>query len=187
MSDDKKYDLERPYVVDGIKEYDNPLPPWFIVLFVGTIIFGVLYFTYYEIFTSESIRQELAADEAEYKQLQAKLDQKAGTGDLDSELKNPEMIAAGKETYSLNCAPCHGAQGQGVVGPNLTDKYWLHGGSSEDIMKSINNGFPDKGMVAWKTILGRTKIKQLTAFVLSIGDTNPPNPKAPQGELYERQ
>ena len=65
MSDDKKFDVERPFVVDGIKEYDNPLPPWFIVLFIGTIVFGVCYMLYYEVFTNESIQHELAIDEAE--------------------------------------------------------------------------------------------------------------------------
>ena len=141
---------------------------------------------YYEVFTSESIQHELAIDEGEYKRIQARLDDKESGGDLETELKNPQLIAAGKEIYTLNCSPCHGAEGQGVVGPNLTDKYWLHGGGAEDIMTSVMNGFPDKGMVAWKTILGRNKIKQVTAFVISLGGTNPPNPKAPQGEVYER-
>ena len=100
MSDDKKFDVERPFVVDGIKEYDNPLPPWFIALFIGTIVFGVCYMLYYEVFTSESIQHELAIDEGEYKRIQARLDDNESGGDLETELKNPHLIAAGKEIYS---------------------------------------------------------------------------------------
>ena len=187
MSDGKKFDVERPFVVDGIKEYDNPLPSWFIILFLGTILFSVCYLVYYGAMGGASLEQEFTTDEKRYEQKQAQLAAQDSSSNLGEEIKDPAMIAAGKEIYTANCAPCHGPQGQGVVGPNLTDKYWIHGGSPQDIVNVIVNGVPDKGMVSWKTILGRKKIKQVTAYVVSIGGSNPPNPKAPQGEVYEGQ
>lgn len=94
---------------------------------------------------------------------------------------NPEAIAAGKGIYSANCSPCHGTGGQGGIGPNLTDDYWLHGHTRKDIVNVVTQGVPAKGMIAWKAILNPWKIQQVAAFVGSLKDSNPPNAKAPQG------
>jgi cytochrome c oxidase cbb3-type subunit 3 len=98
---------------------------------------------------------------------------------------NAAAIAAGKETFATNCVPCHGQQGQGIIGPNLTDNYWLHGNTYADIVNTITNGVPDKGMIAWKATLNPEKIRQVAAYVLSLKGTNPPNPKPPQGVEYK--
>ncbi|HEX9843972.1 MAG TPA: c-type cytochrome, partial [bacterium] len=97
---------------------------------------------------------------------------------------NAEAIAAGRTIFLTSCMPCHGDKGQGIIGPNLTDKYWLHGNRYNDIVNTIVNGVPDKGMIAWKTALNPQKINQVAAFVMSIRGTNPPNPKPPQGQEY---
>ena len=112
MSDGKKFDVERPFVVDGIKEYDNPLPSWFIILFLGTILFSVCYLVYYGAMGG-ALEQEFTTDEKRYEQKQAQLAAQDSSSNLGEEIKDPAMIAAGKEIYTANCAPCHGPQGQG--------------------------------------------------------------------------
>ena len=93
-------------------------------------------------------------------------------------------IAAGKDVFAANCAACHGQLGEGTVGPNFADDYWMHGGSIQDIFKSIKYGWVEKGMKSWKEDLSPIQISQLTSFIKSLRGTNPPNGKAPQGDLY---
>jgi cytochrome c oxidase cbb3-type subunit 3 len=93
-------------------------------------------------------------------------------------------LTAGREIYLRHCATCHGTAGQGGVGPNLTDDYWLHGGSPSDIVKTIRYGFPAKGMVAWLGTLKPDEILQAASFVTNLHGTNPANAKPPEGELY---
>ena len=181
--------IERPHVVDGIKEYDNPLPSWWLGLFIATIVFSPLYLFYTHALDGHLLEDELAEDRKAHEDYLASLaaDQKSSGPGLSERLAQASMIGEGKLIYTTNCAPCHGDQGQGVVGPNLTDQYWLHGGSAEDIIAVITNGVPEKGMISWQSILGTGKIEQVTAFILSLKGTEPPNPKAPQGELYESE
>lgn len=95
--------------------------------------------------------------------------------------KDPAQIAAGKEVFAKTCTPCHGANGGGVIGPNLTDAAWLHGKGPERVRVAIRDGYPDKGMPTWRTMLSPEQIEALVAFVGSIVDTNVPGGKAPQG------
>jgi cytochrome c oxidase cbb3-type subunit 3 len=94
-------------------------------------------------------------------------------------------IAAGKAIFAKTCVPCHLAEGQGLVGPNLTDEYWIHGGGIKDIFKTIKYGYPDKGMQSWQTTYSPIQMQQLSSYIRSFKGTNPPNPKAPQGDLYK--
>ena len=96
-----------------------------------------------------------------------------------------QTLEAGKAVFAQNCVPCHGPQGQGVIGPNLTDEYWLHGNTYADIVTTITNGVPEKGMISWKATLGSQRIQQVAAYVVSLQGTHPPNPKPPQGQLYK--
>lgn len=180
-------DVERPFVVDGIKEYDNPLPPWWVLLFYFTIVFAVVYMIYLHVFDGRLLTDELQRDREKHALFLAEQAKKRGSamGSLKERIQDPEMIAAGAEIYQSNCAPCHGAEGQGLVGPNLTDPYWIHGGAPEDIMNVIAEGVVEKGMIAWKGILGPKKLEEVTAFVVSLQGSNPPNPKAPEGDLYD--
>lgn len=102
-------------------------------------------------------------------------------------LTDATSLAEGKALYATHCAACHGPEGQGnAVGPNLTDAYWLHGGTNDDIFHSISQGFPEKGMPAQNTMLKPAELQKVYSFVISILGTNPPNAKAPQGELFNR-
>ncbi len=99
-------------------------------------------------------------------------------------LEANSTVKTGKAIYVKNCSGCHGEKGQGFAGPNLTDKYWIHGGSIKDIMTSIQDGIPDKGMIAWKIVFSPGEIQTITDYVRSLQGTNPPKAKKPEGKLY---
>ena len=106
--------------------------------------------------------------------------------DLDFEqLTDAASLDAGKQLYVTNCASCHGPEGQGGIGPNMADNYYIHGGGINDIMSTIINGVPVKGMISWKGILNDQQMNQLASFMMSLRGTNPPNQKDAQGELVE--
>ena len=94
-------------------------------------------------------------------------------------------LAKGKEIYTINCLACHGANGEGGVGPNMTDKYWIHGGSLEDIIHIINVGVLSKGMIPWESRFTKEQIHQVSSYILTLQGTNPENAKAPEGDLVE--
>ena len=96
---------------------------------------------------------------------------------------DPEHISEGKEIFIRNCAQCHGDHGEGKIGPNLTDDYWIHGGQFSNIAKSVIYGWPSQGMISWRGQLKPDQILEVASYVKSLRGTNPPNPKAPQGEL----
>lgn len=92
-------------------------------------------------------------------------------------------LAAGKQIFITSCAVCHGHNGEGLIGPNMTDPYWIHGGKIADLVKVINEGVLVKGMIPWKTTLSPDQINQVASYILSLQGTNPPNGKAPEGDL----
>jgi cytochrome c oxidase cbb3-type subunit 3 len=100
-------------------------------------------------------------------------------------LADAKGIAEGQKIYQANCFACHGAKGEGGVGPNLTDKFWMHGGSINDVFKTIKYGVPEKGMQAWEKTYSPSQIKNIASYIKSIVGTNPPNAKAPQGDAFE--
>jgi cytochrome c oxidase cbb3-type subunit 3 len=95
-------------------------------------------------------------------------------------------IASGKEIFITKCAACHGQQGEGGVGPNFADKYWIHGGDINSLFKTIKYGVPSKGMISWQSQLSPKEMQQVSSFIITLEGTNPPNQKEPQGELYDR-
>ncbi|HAQ18363.1 MAG TPA: hypothetical protein DCR40_03915 [Prolixibacteraceae bacterium] len=168
---------------DGIKELDNPLPPWLKYLFYVTIIISISYLILLFVFKDESIIQvkeyrkevmaardktEVAVKEEAVKMAAAPMTQE-------------QILAAGKIIYDKTCLVCHGKFGEGLVGPNFTDEYWIHGGKPEDLLKVINEGVLEKGMISYKSQLNKTQINNVIEYILSLQGTNPPNQKAPQG------
>jgi len=180
---------------DGIREYDNPLPRWWLGLFYITILIAVIYIPYYLLGFGPTSSEEYAQEVEAAKAMRAAALTAPGSaaGDpartmppvaMPSLQGNPEAIAAGKAIFAANCLPCHGALGEGGIGPNLTDHYWIHGNQYEDMVEVITKGVPDKGMISWQAILNPEKIRQAAAFVYTLKGSNPPNAKAPQGDLY---
>lgn len=209
---------------DGIQEYDNPMPSWWLNLFYITIIWGVLYLLYFHVFqigalshekyqkemnpnwTRESFAQIPILDfyhspyekpgqdltpkmRAEMAGLgmtgEAQQQQEQEAVEIEAQM-DAESLAHGQEVFKLNCASCHGQNGEGGIGPNLTDDYWIHGqGDISGIATTVKYGVPVKGMIAWGPILSDEEFVDVSSYVLSLHGTDPPNPKAPQGELVE--
>ncbi len=101
-------------------------------------------------------------------------------------LTDNQSIENGKSIYTTNCLACHGANGEGLIGPNFCDSNWIHGGAIEDLVRIINVGVPAKGMIPWDKTLTPEQILQVASYILTLEGTNPPNQKAPEGELYTR-
>ena len=186
---EKEKDILMDHNYDGIRELDNSLPPWWVAMFYITIFFAVVYFGYYHVFAYGNSSVE--AYEAEMKKaeedVKAFLATKADLVDeTNVEVTEDEMaLSVGQSLYETNCVACHGIGGEGGVGPNLTDEYWIHGGSVKDIFKTIKYGVPEKGMIAWKAQMRASDMQNVASYILTMQGTNPPNAKEPQGELYQ--
>lgn len=130
----------------------------------------------------EEYTQEVAVAQKQIEEFQAKNANSIDEKTVKLLASDAKVVAKGKEIFTGKCVACHGAAGEGGVGPNLTDEYWLHGGTINDIFKTIKNGVPEKGMIAWKATLKPNEIQDVANYIVSIKGTNPPNAKAPQGD-----
>ena len=186
--DSPKQDQLKDSQYDGIQEYDNDLPRWWLGTFFITIIFGFGYWAHYYVLGSGPGQdQEYQNSVAFYERIYSSGGEETGEVETTNEtllalLEKSDVLGEGKKIYMKNCTPCHGQLGEGTIGPNLTDTYWIHGGKPMDIYNIIVNGVPEKGMVPWNTVLKNSEIQAATAYVLSLKGTNPANGKAPQGE-----
>ena len=186
---EKEADVLLDHDYDGIKELDNALPPWWKWGFYITIVVAVIYLFRFHITNSglnplEEYNKEMQATAEKLDNF--KKNSKEAFDEKTVMLADAKGIAEGKKIYTGTCFACHGANGEGnAVGPNLTDKYWLHGGALGEVFKTINNGVPDKGMQAWGRTFSPGDIRNLASYIMSLQGSNPPNAKAPQGNLYE--
>ncbi len=146
---------------DGIEEYDNPLPDWWLGLFWFTIIFAFGYTLHYHVIAHRSPAKALAAEMAA---AQARWPQAGGAAFVPTH----ELAEKGAAVFKTNCVGCHGDDLHGKFGPNLTDDVWIHGGRPEDIVHTITNGVPPKGMPTWGPILGPEKIREVASYVISM-------------------
>jgi len=186
---EQEADLDMGHDYDGIRELDNKLPPWWKYGFYATMVFAVVYLWRYHV----SHSAPLPAEEYRIAVQQAAVDQAAylknAANSVDENtvklLTDPADLAAGRAIFQTICFACHGMNGEGGVGPNLTDNYWLHGGSIQEIFKTLKYGWPDKGMKSWKDDYSPLQLAQITSYVKSLSGTNPPNPKPPQGTLVK--
>lgn len=174
---------------DGIEEADNQLPIWWLTLFFGAIVFGVAYwFAFHEYGMGELPGEQYAEAKKAIEEREAKkaraLAAKAGDKGVAALADDPATVQAGAGVFAGTCVACHGANAAGNIGPNLTDNFWIHGGTAEDIQKVISEGVAAKGMPAWGPTLGPLAVQQVTAYVLTLRGTNVAG-KEPQGEPYE--
>ena len=173
-------DLETDHEYDGIREFDNPLPRWWLLTFWGTIIFSVFYWFHfhnradtpgtYVVFAQELAEVMPAPDK----------DEGITDDDLLAMVQDGGAVAAGRTHYETYCMACHGPKGEGALAPNLTDAYWMHGDSPTAIHQTVAAGIPAKGMAAWAPALGGRRVKEVVAYLLSIKDTHIAG-KEPQG------
>ncbi len=191
MNDEKENLTGHEY--DGIQEYDNPLPNWWLATFFATIIFGFNYWIHYQFGEAPTQLEELKTDMAiiESKNKQANQPQNPVNAENESDLKkllsDSNSVSKGKEVYQTKCSACHGQELQGSIGPNLVDEYWIYGkGHLSEIISVVRRGVLDKGMPAWGTMLKEDEIKSVVVFIGSKQGTKPANPKPPQGEKVVR-
>jgi cytochrome c oxidase cbb3-type subunit 3 len=184
MTDPQNEDKVLDHEYDGIREYDNPMPRWWLATLWGTVLFSVLYLLNVPVFGKGKGRlAEYAADSALAAERAAASDPLAVvTGDsLSVASHDPARLAAGRALFSTNCAACHAADGGGGIGPNLTDGFWLHGGRPLDIFRTAANGVAEKGMPTWKAMLSREQLVAVAGYVTTLRGTRPAAPKDPQG------
>ena len=184
---EKESDILLEHDYDGIRELNNRIPPWFNYLFIGTVIFAIIYFFDYSVFKSspsqiQEYKMEMKAASIQKKEL-------LKTGGVLNEktvvlLTDAPSLNKGKEIFKTNCVACHRADAGGLVGPNLTDDYWIHCGGIKNIFRTITNGVPAKGMISWKAQLNPKQIQEVGSYIISLHGTKPTNPKPPQGEKY---
>ncbi|WP_233165877.1 cbb3-type cytochrome c oxidase N-terminal domain-containing protein [Pedobacter sp. ASV12] len=184
---EQEQELVIPHAYDGIHELNNPVPKWFNILFYGTMIFAAGYIYYYHIGEyGQKQDQEYETEMAKAAEDKRKfLAQSVNKVDENTVKIDKTLIANGKNVFMANCIACHGEHGQGLVGPNLTDEFWLHGGSINDIFKTIKYGVPAKGMVSWEKSMSSVNIAEVANYIVSLQGSHPANAKAPQGEKYE--
>lgn len=159
----------RDHVVDGIREYDQRLPMWWLIILFGVIGFSIVYWV---------VLDDRRFEGGTHPALEAKLEEVA-TARLASSIDvtndelfyematNESFVAAGKEAFEAHCAACHGKDMEGGIGFNLVDDEWVHGSKPSEIYVSVSDGFPEKGMQAWETLLGQKRIAEVVAYVLS--------------------
>ncbi|HNC33357.1 MAG TPA: cbb3-type cytochrome c oxidase N-terminal domain-containing protein [Bacteroidia bacterium] len=185
----KEQDILLDHDYDGIQELDNNLPPWWKWGFYITIIAAVVYMLAYHVTGTGKLQAEEYADElavaAKQKEERMKNSAENITEENVTVLVDAAEIAKGKDIYEKNCSACHMADGGGMVGPNLTDNYWLHGGGVKNIFKTITYGVPAKGMISWQAQLSPKQIQEVTSFIMTLHGTKPAAPKEPQGDEWK--
>lgn len=185
---EKEEDLLFDHEYDGIRELDNNLPPWWKWMFYISIVFAVVYLFHFHIFKTGELsiaeyNTEMRVAEAN---VAAYLKTKADNVDETSVfvVSDANRLASGHKIWTKNCISCHNEDGSGNIGPNITDKYWIHGGDIKSIFKTIKYGVTEKGMQSWKAQLSPVQMQDVSSYILTLQGTNPENPKEPQGELY---
>lgn len=177
------------HLYDGIQEYDNPLPRWWLAIFWATIFFAPLYILFFHFGPGmlEIERYDEAMMLATEKQMAAIL----AMGEINENMlvdlmDDPSMMNGGKKVFVAKCATCHGMFGEGGIGPNLADDHWLHGAQLMDVYRTVREGVPAKGMLAWERQLRPAELLAVSAHVGGLLGTDPPNGKPPQGDQVER-
>ena len=195
MSEDKTKRYEdkiiEGYEYDGITEYDNPCPSWLMYIFYFTALLAIFFVGYH--FGSHSKDELLEAYVIELKEAQTPAEASTPTqkpavseSELVALLEDPAALAEGMVIFGELCALCHGESGEGMIGPNLIDNYWLHGkGKISDIAISIRSGIPDNGMAAWADRIPEQQILHVAAYIKSVQGTMVEDAKEPDGELVE--
>lgn len=181
---EKKVGVDHDF--DGITELDNGIPPWFNYLFYGSVLFGLAYMLHFHV-----LGGKLSIAEYEDQLAAASIERRiilANEGSIDENnlavLTDDKSLANGGGNFQKYCISCHAKDGGGIVGPNLTDQYWIHGGSVQNIYGIIKNGVAAKGMISWQLVFTPKQIQELASYVLSLQGTKPMVPKKAEGNLY---
>ncbi|MEK7314718.1 MAG: cbb3-type cytochrome c oxidase N-terminal domain-containing protein [Candidatus Eisenbacteria bacterium] len=173
--------------VDGIREYDNPMPRWWLYILYATILYAFVYAL--NIIPGVGSGQgRIANYETEMAAMRSTREAAAASaGPVTPEaifavVGDAGALSKGRERFKATCSPCHREDGGGSIGPNLTDEFWIHGGSPLQILTTVNEGVVAKGMPAWGQVLKPDELTAVVAYVTTLRGTNPANAKAPQGD-----
>ncbi len=175
--------LIKDHVYDGIRELDNDLPPWWKWLFYVTLVFGVIYLIRLYGFQAPDLIQDV-----EYANEMKQAEQENPTKNTEikyERLTDAASLAEGKKLFATHCAVCHGPDGGGLIGPNFTDDYWIHGNTVEALFGVVTNGVLEKGMTPFKDVISPKQRLQVISYVLSLHGTTPAKPKDPQGDKLD--
>jgi cytochrome c oxidase cbb3-type subunit III len=184
---EREKDIMFEHDFDGIRELDSKIPPWFAWLFILTIIFAAYYMIDYHIVGSGQVMAEEYNAEVQVASLEREALIKFGAfvnEETVELLTDANALNTGKAIFDANCIACHATDGGGIVGPNLTDDYWIHGGGIKNVFKVIKYGVVEKGMIAWQTQLNPNQMQEVASYVLSLHGTTPAAPKQPEGEIW---
>lgn len=175
--------LIKDHEYDGIQELDNELPSWWKWLFILTIVFSIIYLVRLWVFRADDLIQRKEFD----KEMANVRTAPASTEVFELKLlEDGNSLANGKDTWLKICAVCHLADGGGLVGPNMTDNYWIHGNTVEDLYNITTAGVIEKGMIAYKDQLSQRQRLEVVSYILvELHGSTPATAKEPQGELYE--
>jgi cytochrome c oxidase cbb3-type subunit 3 len=187
---EREKDIMFDHDFDGIKELDSKIPPWFAWLFIITIIFAAYYMIDYHVIGSGQVMQEEYSAEVRAASLEREALIKSGAfvnEETVTVLTEVSGLEAGKTIFETNCIACHAVDGAGIVGPNLTDDYWIHGGGIKNVFKTIKYGVVEKGMIAWQTQLNPNQMQEVASYILSLQGTTPAAPKQPEGEIWKEE
>lgn len=185
-----QYEDKVLHELDGIKEYDNPMPGWLMAIWWGSLIFAAGYLIFYAPnFGEGTLEAEYRSETAQsVAAVQSHFDANPlvppAPADLLGGAANEAVLAAGASRFARSCAACHGEQAQGLIGPNLTDDRWIHGGSVEQMFQSVAKGWPAKGMPPWGRALPPEDLSALVSYVRSLQGSNPPNPRPAEGDMF---
>jgi cytochrome c oxidase cbb3-type subunit 3 len=182
MNQDPKDPLLLHHEADGIRELDNNLPRWWVWLFVLCTVFAVGYLVHYHVLKAGLLQA------AEYQAEAARGDalKNAALARFESDvatlkpLSDAVALEQGRQSFVNLCAPCHRADGGGLVGPNLCDNVWIHGSNYVDTVKVIINGVTEKGMLSWRGVLKPAEIQAVASYIHTLRGSNPPDPKPPE-------
>lgn len=186
---EREHEILSHHDFDGIRELDNRLPPWWVNLFILTVIWAVGYMYYYHWGgggPSSTQEYEIELEQAAKQQAIALAGQSNAVDESNvTVLTESGPLGEGELIFKNTCAACHGLAGEGnAVGPNLTDEYWLHGGGIKNVFKTIKYGVTDKGMISWQSQLSPSDMQKVASYILTLQGTNPPNAKEAQGEKW---
>jgi cytochrome c oxidase cbb3-type subunit 3 len=186
------YKDEVLHAVDEIEEYDNPLPGWWLMTWYAAIVFSIIYMAYYSLNFGPSHQDAYQAEKiGEFAQIQDFYDKNPieppSTELLLAGAINPEILSLGRQRFIKTCAACHGDNGQGLIGPNLADDFWIHGGKVTDVFTTIVKGVPAKGMPTWGRSIPQDEIAALVSYIRSINGSNPPDAKKQEGDRFDAQ
>lgn len=186
---EQEADVMLDHDYDGIRELDNVLPPWWVNLFYATIIFALVYIVRFHVMDdytqAEEFNQEVELANIEIEKNKAANPVEEVTVDKVTLLTDAESLAKGKEIFTNACAACHKPDGGGVVGPNLTDEFWINGGGIKNVFKLIAEGSKNNPtMVGWAKTLGTKEVQKVASYVISLQGTKPAGAKPAEGEKW---